>query len=51
MALTIANITELFLAQGAVQYGSEAVSQQQHITTPDWAYYVAVLESSLLSAA
>lgn len=30
MALTLANITELFLAQGAVQYGSEAVSQQQH---------------------
>lgn len=30
MALTIVNISELFLVQGAAQYGSEAVSQQQH---------------------
>lgn len=30
MALTISNISELYLSQGALQYGSEAVSQQQH---------------------
>lgn len=30
MALQIEQITELFNTQGAVQYGSEAVSQQQH---------------------
>jgi phosphonate degradation associated HDIG domain protein len=30
MALQIGQITELFLAQGAVQYGSEAINQQQH---------------------
>lgn len=30
MALTIEGITELFHAQGAVQYDSEAINQQQH---------------------
>lgn len=30
MALTLDEITELFHAKGAVQYGSEAVTQQQH---------------------
>ncbi|RZJ26057.1 MAG: HD domain-containing protein [Haliea sp.] len=30
MALTLDDITELFHAHGAVQYGSEAVTQQQH---------------------
>ena len=30
MALTLAQITALFHAQGAVQYGSEAINQQQH---------------------
>lgn len=30
MALQIGQITELFLAQGAVQYGAEAINQQQH---------------------
>jgi len=30
MALTIDQITDLFDQQGAVQYGSEAVTQQQH---------------------
>lgn len=30
MALQIAQITELFLAQGAVRYGAEAINQQQH---------------------
>ena len=30
MALTLDEITELFHANGAVQYGSEAVTQQQH---------------------
>lgn len=30
MALEIEEITELFQTQGAVQYGSEAISQQQH---------------------
>lgn len=30
MALGIEQITELFHAQGAVQYGSEAINQQQH---------------------
>jgi phosphonate degradation associated HDIG domain protein len=30
MALQIAQITELFLVQGAVRYGAEAINQQQH---------------------
>jgi phosphonate degradation associated HDIG domain protein len=30
MALQIAQITELFLVQGAVRYGAEAITQQQH---------------------